>query len=432
MRRLSHALLYSVAMCVVVPHEGYASFMDMLGVGARAMSMGSAYTAVSDDVCAIYYNPAGLAQVATHTVLIGYLWSNPRLHASSAGDSDFHVRRVVPYHLKSPVVGLAFNLDSLFRDTLPVHVRIGVLNLTPDNFKSVYRHWDPEPATPRWFRYGDYWDRVHLEGALSIQPKRISWISLGAGFRFIISGSALMLDRYDMPGLTVELGGHGEGNTDLSVDTEATPTAGIMLYPVKGLRLGYCFRDSLSLVLKPMVTQAFVTIIPGKLGLPLQLSTSLEAYYFPQQHSLGISYQWPKGLLTSVDLSLFRWSRYAPASRGRLDPQWKDILIPRVGCEWRIVPNVALRTGYFFEPSPVPGQTKTSNYIDNDRHVVSLGVGYTCRDPLHIVREPITIDLVAQYIHLSHRVTTKAQGYGPSYESRGNVVSVAGNITLNF
>jgi hypothetical protein len=33
------------------------------GVGARAMGMGGAYTAVSDDAAAIYYNPAGLAQM---------------------------------------------------------------------------------------------------------------------------------------------------------------------------------------------------------------------------------------------------------------------------------------------------------------------------------------------------------------------------------
>ena len=34
-----------------------------LGVGARAMGMGSAYVAIADDPTALYWNPAGLASV---------------------------------------------------------------------------------------------------------------------------------------------------------------------------------------------------------------------------------------------------------------------------------------------------------------------------------------------------------------------------------
>lgn len=42
-----------------------ASFLNV-GVGARGLGMGGAYTALADDADAIYWNPAGLAQVAAH------------------------------------------------------------------------------------------------------------------------------------------------------------------------------------------------------------------------------------------------------------------------------------------------------------------------------------------------------------------------------
>ena len=42
------------------------------GVGARAMAMGGAYTAVSDDYAALYYNPAGMGQIR-RTALSGTL-----------------------------------------------------------------------------------------------------------------------------------------------------------------------------------------------------------------------------------------------------------------------------------------------------------------------------------------------------------------------
>src|SRR5438105_3412392 len=40
-----------------------ANFLK-LGVGARAVAMGEAYSAVADDATALYWNPAGLARIA--------------------------------------------------------------------------------------------------------------------------------------------------------------------------------------------------------------------------------------------------------------------------------------------------------------------------------------------------------------------------------
>lgn len=55
-------LLLFICFLFLVPFTCYADFED-LGCGARAIGMGNAFTCISDDVSAIYYNPAGLGQL---------------------------------------------------------------------------------------------------------------------------------------------------------------------------------------------------------------------------------------------------------------------------------------------------------------------------------------------------------------------------------
>ncbi len=51
--------------------------MNISGAGARAMGMGGAFTAIADDATAVYYNPAGLAQLKRPEVtLVGYYAMN--------------------------------------------------------------------------------------------------------------------------------------------------------------------------------------------------------------------------------------------------------------------------------------------------------------------------------------------------------------------
>lgn len=41
-----------------------------MGIGARAMSMGGAFTAVADDASAVFWNPAGLAQLTDNQLFL--------------------------------------------------------------------------------------------------------------------------------------------------------------------------------------------------------------------------------------------------------------------------------------------------------------------------------------------------------------------------
>jgi len=56
--------LFLLASCLTA----HAAFED-LGIGARAVGMGSSFVAISNDASAMYYNPAGLTQLTRPELL---------------------------------------------------------------------------------------------------------------------------------------------------------------------------------------------------------------------------------------------------------------------------------------------------------------------------------------------------------------------------
>lgn len=62
MRTKKNIIIALLAICAAAP--AFADFED-LGAGARGSAMGGAYTALSDDVFGMYYNPAGLGFIRT-------------------------------------------------------------------------------------------------------------------------------------------------------------------------------------------------------------------------------------------------------------------------------------------------------------------------------------------------------------------------------
>lgn len=103
----------------IIAFPAQAYFKDM-GVGARPMGMGGAYTAVADDGNATMWNSAGLAQVKKQEITLAYtaLYAGlePSLYNSENDRLGYHfVSYVCP--LKSGSIGFSWNtFQSYFYD----------------------------------------------------------------------------------------------------------------------------------------------------------------------------------------------------------------------------------------------------------------------------------------------------------------------------
>ncbi len=164
----------------------------------------------------------------------------------------------------------------------------------------------------------------------------------------------------------------------------------------------------------------------------------------PAQTTLGASYIPAENLLLSLDVSFVDWSNYTPpwanVTGEKIIPlvageaNLKDTILPKFGVEYTLLDDkLGLRGGYIFRQSPVPEQSGTSNLIDSDTHIISIGAGYGFT--IMGVPKAIEIDLHFQYHLMTERETVKYDRTNPAYPgftASGNVYNAGITLKFNF
>jgi len=177
--RSTLCIFVMLAVLVVAPYSGsqaankYAGEFLTHGVGARALGMGSAFVAVSDDVTSGYWNPAGVSDVEGRGVQL--------MHAETFGD-------VVNYdtgayvHPLDDDSGIAVTVVRLAVDDIPF------TDFEQDEDRIYYDAaritWESDSETAMLVSYGRrVSDRLSLGGNLKLITKSIAnYTCYGAGF----------------------------------------------------------------------------------------------------------------------------------------------------------------------------------------------------------------------------------------------------------
>ena len=139
-----------------------------IGVGARASAMGEAFTAVANDASALYWNPAGLAQLEKNQIIFS--------HNEWLVDIKHEFAGAV-YHISdNDVIGIAFT--SLHMDDMPVTTEVMPF------------------GTGEYFSFGD------LAIAVTFSRKMTKQFSFGGTIRYIEE----TLAKLKMRGVMIDLG----------------------------------------------------------------------------------------------------------------------------------------------------------------------------------------------------------------------------------
>jgi long-chain fatty acid transport protein len=442
MPRRAAILVLGAATLVAAP--AHANPTDTFGFGSRETAMGGAASAETRGFAANYYNPAALARSRGLEIGIGYFRAE---HSLEMNGRDNGV---------DPVKGLNAGFVAPGK-LLGVPFAFGVALHLPDDRVSRVRALRQEQ--PRWELYDNRNQRLYLAANLAIEAT--SWLWIGGGLSFMSSTRG----RLDITG-GADLLRPDESQLRHEVDADLTAVR----YPQAGVRVKLSERAALAAVYRGQFKLA-LDLDARLYGDVSSLTTALYELhthsinnFLPQQVVLGGSWAVTDRVRTTFDATWIDWSAYeTPVARlaanlvipppksgwpatvtppttpapARVVPlSMQDRIVPRVGAEWRALSardvDGFLRGGYELARSPISGQTGLTNYVDRDRHALSIGVGGAFRNLARELPGTLTVDAHAQLSVLPTETTRKASAadFVGDYTAGGTILNVG--LTAGF
>jgi len=460
-------LLASVGLLVAArayPQTG--QMLDEYGGSPKSIAMGQAFTAIADDFSAAYYNPAGLTQTkGVMEMSIGLFYAKQNATADIEyvpfrSDNDMPSEITGQRTNQGFIIGIASSLDvHSLAHAYPWFRRFAFGMVFWLNYPELLSYdVGPEPYRPHFFRYDDGFALMAMVASLAIEVT--PWLSLGGG-AFMSQKTYSRQEVYSalnhagtIPGWPAD----AVFGSRLSIWSQAEiviiPTLGLLFKPpVKALQdrlsLGVCWRkESKSHHARgPLIANIG---IEGPDGEPTEIGWAdfVNTYissivgFSPQQWTVGLAGRPMKGLLLAVDVTWKEYSEYVTYGDEKPDPPFEDTIVPRFGVEYAVEPGfssrwlrwmalIAIRAGYYFEPSPVPSADKSHNIFDTDQDVVSTG--FQIDFPMMQGRILSSIEAYFQYHLLRDRHIENDEDafFGPA-DLGGHVINVGGTLTTRF
>jgi hypothetical protein len=412
----SHILILLGLLCI--PCLATASPLEIGGFDARAMALAGTQTAATTDHTATLYNPGALTQ-GPASFGAGWMMTVPRLEIRLArAPNSLRTQPVYPSTRHGVTVGAVFPIG----EGLNRKLALGVGIYSPTDYTAKGQLLSTQ--TPRFYRFQNRSEK--FVGLMALAIEVTEWLHVGTGFQ-------LIGDLLGQVAVDIRLSDRQVKGKSVYVEfpLKMAATAGLLLKPTAGLRVGAAWRQQIALDFS----------IPSQLiiddAADLEIIVEGTALYTPESFNFGLAYQLPKtALQLSAGISWVRWSKTPDPSlklgldlegdllsglglderldlkgSSAVDLALRDVWQPRVGAELDVLPFVALRAGYSWRPAPAPLPTGPFNFIDPSSHRLAAGIGVRIANPMEEKARPLHIDIgysltLLQEIVVSKRAST--------------------------
>jgi long-chain fatty acid transport protein len=356
--------------------------------GASAMGMGGAFTAIANRPSAIFFNPAGIADLRGLQVDVGLTMITPGAFYKGIAPGTSTETSVNS-------VGAYFWLPSLHATyRIHKHVAAGFGMYIP---YGLTMEW-PDSATVDGKSTG-WWGRgvirkISLETiyfnptvAVMIHPR----IFVGGGVT--IAKAAVGLNR----AVAFSADPTQDVNLELSAgDVAVGGTAGVLIKVIpEMLNAGFTFRSGVKFSFDGnavFTKNGKGSDVPAGLRGQLIDSPANASLNLPHVFSFGVAAFPTRKLTLGFAADVITWSSYDKLSltfKDVNDPtkinsslttsepkNWVNTVAIRLGVEYRVLDYLPLRAGFIYDQGPAPPSTVGPDLPDGDRYEFSLGAGY--------------------------------------------------------
>ncbi len=374
-------LLLAAAALAMAPAAARGAGFGLYEQGGRALGIAGAYTARVGDASAVFFNPAGLAQVEH-----GDLYAGASLLFVSREFAGVNPYPGYGSHGKSPnSVFSPFHLYWAQRLASRITVGLGV--------------YSPFGLTTEWNDPYDFPGKF-ISTKASITPfffnpavaiKAAPWLRLGAGLLAVHSSLELRRDiaqpdpRAGMDSTQVLDLGTAKLNANNGLDFGGN--FGAQVDVGDKVTLGATYRTRVKVKYDGDANFTFTgtgTALDPQLE-PLfppdqAVSTEID---FPASAVGAVSFAPSDKLVLEADIGWTQWSSFRTLPIHFADPtldlafaeNWKDAWFYRIGAEASVRSDLKLRVGYYYDQTPQPTEAVSPLLPDNNRNGLSLGIG---------------------------------------------------------
>jgi long-chain fatty acid transport protein len=381
-----------------------ANGLNLNSVGSRAFAMGGAFVGLADDFSALHWNPAGIAQFDKKYF-------------------GFYGTDVIPsgtYKLVPELPGLGkFTLVNA--KTERKHYLVGMAayyHPISENMVFGFGVYTPAGLGSNWS--GEDFVLVAMNNPNLKWMSKIGLVTFAPALAYKVSEQIFVGAALNINYGIFDVGMHA-GSQDLGVDLGQYEesmsgwgygaTFGVLVKPNEKFSLGATFRTASTIKFSGEAEISNLNVlgqIPGSpfFGATIETKSDLDREVtWPMWLAGGVAFRPAENLILTADLQWTQWSKIENITTDYKHPfwalfmelsgddvrkmDWKDALQIRFGAEYKIN-TVAIRGGYYWDPSPAPDQTMNVLLPNYDFNVITAGFGYSL--------DGLQIDFAVEYL----------------------------------
>lgn len=427
---MKRSLMCALVVCFAAA-TAYGASVDTFGIGPRATALGGAVSASKGDVYSIYYNPAALADLEGGQLAIALQMCDPELKfhnytvtggesavtGDELGDMGGSDIRDDSDNLFIPFLGYAQPINDKLAMGVAFYVPYGLDVEWPDDTAGAMN----------WFH--SYYVRETVTPTLSYKINDTFSLGVGVALGYSKSGAEKNLNMAAPSDVNAQFtgldtysadnraavynatyqayGGDANAETATAAATQVAGQYSELAYAYtayEGAHLELELEDSFNysfnvgMLYTPADNVAMALTCRGRTDADFEgdvklngvkVTTAEMSYDHPEQVQMGVMVKPVPSLSLELDVVWTNWSinsrQLTVFDKPLLDKiysdvqarNWSDTNQIRLGAEWQTTRDLALRCGYFYDPSPIPDDTFDIMWPDADRKTYSIGAGYT-------------------------------------------------------